>query len=64
MTKVGFIKELQSGDPIIVPGGGREPLRLSGRRSPGGFPGAADLGSKSDKVLRALVALRKPARKN
>jgi hypothetical protein len=64
MTKVGFIKELQSGDRIILPDGGSEPLRISGHAMLGDFPGPVGPASKADKLVRALVALRKQARKN
>jgi hypothetical protein len=64
MTKVGFIKELRSGDLIILPGGGSETLRVSNGAMLGRLPGAADTASKSDKLLRALVALRKQPRKH
>jgi hypothetical protein len=63
MTKVGFIKELTSGDLIILPTGERESLRLSSQTMVGRFPGAAGLAANSDNLLRALVALRK-TRKN
>jgi hypothetical protein len=64
MTKVGFIKELSSGDLIILPDGGAERLRLTNQAMPGRFAGAAGPAAKSDKLLRALVALRKQIRKN
>jgi hypothetical protein len=64
MTKVGFIKELQSGDLIILPGGSPETPRFYSQALPGRVPGAAQPARQSEKVLRALIALRKQSRKN
>jgi hypothetical protein len=64
MTKVGFIKELRSGDLIILPDSERQSLRLSSQAMLDRFPGAADPASKSNKLLRSLTALRKQSRKH
>jgi hypothetical protein len=58
MIKVGFLKELKPGDLIVVPGGGREPLRFSAATL-GPFAEGMESGQETDDVLRALIASRK-----
>ena len=58
MIKVGFLKELKPGDLIVVPGGGREPLRFSAATL-GPFAEGMESGQEPDDVLRALIASRK-----
>jgi hypothetical protein len=58
MIKVRFIKELNSGDPIVLPGRAREPLRFS-LTTLDRLAEALDPAQVSDRVLRALIALRK-----
>ena len=63
MIKVGFLKELKPGDLIVVPGGGREPLRFSAATL-GPFAEGLESPQDSDDVLRALVASRKQRGQN
>jgi hypothetical protein len=58
MIKVRFIKELNSGDPIVLPGRAREPLRFS-LAMVNRLAEALDPEPVSGKVLRALISLRK-----
>lgn len=61
MIKVGFLKELKSGEMIIVPGHERGPLRL-GAAAVGRLAATAE--RKPDRLLRRLIATRKPRGKN
>ncbi|MGA8611234.1 MAG: hypothetical protein WB760_05890 [Xanthobacteraceae bacterium] len=63
MIKVGFLKELKPGDLIVLPGGGREPLRFSAATL-GPFAEAVEPPQDSDEVLRALIASRKQRGQN
>jgi hypothetical protein len=63
MIKVGFLKELKPGDLIVLPGGGREPLRFSAATL-GPFAEAMEPAQDSDEVLRALIASRKQRGQN
>ena len=61
MTKVRFIKELQSGEPIVLPGGGPASLRLAGSAP---FARVTVSARKPNDVLHALVASHKQRSKN
>jgi hypothetical protein len=63
MIKVGFLKELKPGDLIVLPGGGREPMRFSAATL-GPFAEGVELTQEPDDVLRALIALRKQRGRN
>jgi hypothetical protein len=58
MIKVGFLKELKPGDLIVVPGGGREPMRFSAVTL-GPFAEGIEAPQDADDMLRALIASRK-----
>jgi len=63
MMKVGFLKELKPGDLIVLPGGGREPLRFSAATL-GPFAEGVERDQDPDDVLRALIASRKQRGQN
>jgi hypothetical protein len=63
MTKVGFLKELKPGDMIVLPGGGREPMRFSAATL-GPFAEVMESPQDHDDVLRALIASRKQRDQN
>ena len=63
MIKVGFLKELKPGDLIVVPGGGREPLRFSAATL-GPFAEGVEAPQAPDDVLSALIASRKQRGQN
>ena len=63
MIKVGFLKELKPGDMIVVPGGGREPLRFSAATL-GPFAEGMEAAQEPDDVLCALIASRKQRGQN
>jgi len=64
MSKAGWLKSLRSGELIIIPRGGRKPLRVPA------FAGhfedpmeRPDLPRTMRKLVRAMVALKAQARK-
>jgi len=58
MTKVGFLNRLKPGEMIIVPGHGREPLRLSGATMLDRFAETSDTAPDASELLDALIASR------
>jgi hypothetical protein len=63
MIKAGFLKELKPGDLIVLPGGGREPIRFSAATL-GPFAEGVELTQEPDEVLRSLIASRKQRGQN
>jgi len=58
MTKVGFLDQLKPGEMIIVPGHGREPLRLSSAAMLERFADRSDAAPDASELLGALIASR------
>jgi hypothetical protein len=64
MMPARFLERLNSGDVIVLRAGGQEPLRLAVQAIlPGRAPAGESKETRSGKLLRQLIALRKAAKR-